>query len=191
MLVFVAVMLFWTFSARKYRGDGILTDNGLLSTYTRYQIHFHQVSLAKPGEYKFVCEGLPSVPLTFELEMADMHKHDEEQRAFLRQHPNQKWPGTGEKDRYEDIKRNRTLVEFRLSTDGETVCSNSGSLKDSWILGWTPSSNSGSFWQSNCLDIQFNPNRRYRLALTIKEVDADALPVMVVPKLSGGGMELP
>jgi hypothetical protein len=188
MLILVAVML-WAFTAPKYSGDGILTDRGFWAYCPRYEIRFPQISLAKPGEYSFVSEGLPSVPLTFALEMADKHKREEEVNGFLRQHPNREWPGTDEKDRYEEIKRSRTSIEVTFSRDGQTIASNSGSVKDSWTLQWVPAINSGSLYHPNCQDIEFNPYRSYSLTIVIRDVDGDALPLIVVPVLYGGGIE--
>jgi hypothetical protein len=190
LLIVVAVIL-WNFTARRYSGDGTFADKGFWALRPRYEIRFPEISLAKPGEYRFVSEGLPSVPLTFELEMADRHKYDEEMSAFFRQNPNKKWPGAGEKDRYEDIKRSRTWIEVTFSADGQIIASNAGSVKDAWILEWEPAINSGGLWHPQCRDIQFNPNRRYTLTLSIRDVDADAPHLNIVPMLMGGGNELP
>jgi hypothetical protein len=189
MVVLLTLTLVLTFGGRKYKGDGTFTDNGILSPVPRYVIRFPQISLEKPGKHIFVCEGLPTVPLSFALEISDLHKHDDEQRAFFQQHPNQKWPGTSEKDKYEEIKKIRTRVELSISTGGQTACNISGSMRDSWTLAWAPAVNSGFFWHPAGQDMKFSPNRSYTVSLTIEDVDA--APLLVVPTLSGGGMELP
>lgn len=190
-MIFIATMACSTATTSKYSGDGVFTDRGIGANRPRYEIQFPEISLAKPGEYVFESEGLPPVPLTFALELADLHKHEDEMRASFRENPNEKWAVAAGKDRYEETKRIQTWIEVRFSTDGRLVASNAGSIKNSWTLQWTPAQNSGSLWHPNCRDIQFKRNRPTIIRIQVKNVDADALPIAVVPVLSGGGVEFP
>ena len=82
-----------------------------------------------------------------------------------------------------------TAVSVRIAdVHGRTVCSASGPLKD-WVL--TGSVQYAGYWHRNCRDVRFHEGMSYTMTLTVGRESPDSAPLTIVPRLQGGGNELP
>ncbi|GAC1682635.1 MAG: hypothetical protein PVS2B2_21710 [Candidatus Acidiferrum sp.] len=57
-----------------------------------------------------------------------------------------------------------------------------------WILTW---SGAASYWHYQCNSVQVQSNRTYDLAIRVTDVGAGIEKVIVTPRFTGGGNELP
>ncbi len=159
------LMLLWPYNIRSFRGDGGIQDTGFWS-YPRYHIRFSEVRLDKNGEFGFACDGLPPVPMSFQLSLRGDHEYDA-------------------------LKQLETHVEFRMTDDqGTEICRASGPLKE-WVLRWGGSQDIGGFWQPTAREFQVKRTRSYKLKLSIKDAAPDSPVILARPILEGGGNELP
>jgi hypothetical protein len=191
MVALVAIFL-WPYDIRELEGDATIDDTGFWS-YPRYHVRFPAVSLSEPGEHVFTVSGLPSVQLTFILNLADLQNKEEESREFLRTHPNEKFEIHHEtpdqwRTIHERFQKIDTIVEFTWSSKGEIMVAGAGPLK-SWKLSWVPAYDSGGYWHSKGRELNFRRNKVYQLKLKVTNVDVHAPPLLVVPTLEGGGFE--
>jgi hypothetical protein len=195
VIIAVGAIYFWPYDTRELQGDATIEDTGFWS-YPRFHVRFPAVSLSEPGEHVFTVRGLPPVPLSFILNLADLQEKENEARDFLRSHPNSKFavhqnqnPEQSEAI-YEKFRKVDTVVEFTWSCDGEIIVTAIDPLK-SWKLEWTPAYQSGGYWHPKGLEVSFGRRNAYQLKLKVRNVDVHAPPLLVAPTLRGGGNELP
>jgi hypothetical protein len=101
--------------------------------------------------------------------------------------------------------RTAHYLEMR-DESGNLICSASGRLSESlhgtgvkdahgrwtdnhWILGY--SATDGNFWNAACTDIKMDHRRLYVLTVKLDQIDPRTPDQMLVPKIQGGGNELP
>jgi hypothetical protein len=99
-----------------------------------------------------------------------------------------------------------TFVEEVLDESGTVICSASGRLSDSprgtsvkgaqgrwtdnhWILEHCATD--GDFWNAACTGIKMDHRRSYVLTVKLDQIDPRTPYQMLVPKIEGGGNELP
>jgi hypothetical protein len=173
----------------RLEGDATITDHGFWS-YPRYEIRFPSLSLKSLGTHTYVCKGLPPETLRLMLQMPDKQTKEQEAAEFLRRHPNSKYAAEAyDKQKYETIGSNRTVVRFSLDVDGKSDLWMAERLCD-WKLMWIPAYNSGAFWHPDA-EFASSPKASYKLIFVISQVDPSGIPEEVVPVLQGGGNELP
>ena len=157
--------------AYSFDGDAQLTDYGLGSTRPRYVITFPQVVLSQDGKYEFHCKGLPWETLTFSLRVLDQ---------------------LSKEDALRDVAD--ACVGFRLvDSNSNTCCTVKRPLKQ-WILaGRLDEPIEGLFfWTFETRDLKFRPDLVYTFTITVEDVPTNPTkPIQLVPRLSGGGIELP
>jgi hypothetical protein len=185
--LFLIAFLALRYDPSQLQGDARITDAGLWS-HPRYEVRFPRVSLKTTGTYAFVCKGLPPEKMTFMLEMPDRKRKWEEVREFFRRNPNGTYSEPYDRQKFEALLRNRTVVELTLIGNDQTIFSVAAPLHE-WVLMWE-SGNTGGFWHPKAKDLNSSPRVNYKLIFIIKEVDPDGTLEEIVPLLQGGGIEV-
>ncbi len=146
-----------------------------------YRVVWAEIPLHKPGEYRYSFRGLPSEDnMNFSLEM----------------------PGRSNVDllskEWQQLVNLKTLIEVTLTdSSGRIVCKASATPggapfapgdTQKWVL---QGGGEVAYWHRNCLHFPTRYKSSYTLAIRIKDPDPRTPKALRIPKLEGGGMELP
>jgi len=155
-----------------YTGDGVFTDSGLLSLYPRYRVAFDAVSLTGQSRHVLRFSGVPSVQMTFSLEViANEANHAPEART-------------------KDPREQGTELRVRIETDSAVLVAQAhGSINDYWVLA--QSSNRQVLWHPNLRDLRFSRDLAYTIVIELAKAETGTQLLTVRPALEGGGNELP
>jgi hypothetical protein len=166
----------------QFRGGVEIQDFGLFS-YPRYRAILGRLPLSQSRDYNFKVHGLPPGPLDFTLQLDDFRENDRPLIASL-----------------------STSIAVSINDDsGKAVCSASGSLSDYaangnrdgiWVLKGgispLPSPLRTELWNTDCLNLPISRFHAYNVAVKVTGEDQHSpVRIMLVPTLSGGGIELP
>jgi hypothetical protein len=170
--VFLCLIAWSPWNARRYKGDGKFSDGGFFS-YPRYVVRFPDMPLYEPGEYRFRFQGLPSEEMTLLLYVKGSSGSEEERNRLTKL---------------------SAVIDAKLTdSHGRDVCHASGRPKNSnedgiWVLR---SGGDAAFWHWQCRDVQFRSAESYSLLIHVIGPDQTANGVVVTPMFQGGGLELP
>jgi len=169
-LVFSACSAWRSF---RYHGDGQISDGGFFSN-PRYVVTFSDISLNEVGESRFHFRGLPNEEMTLIL--------------YVKNRPVNTW-----EDR-EPLERLKTTIEAILTDDqGKEVCHasgqpGSGNRDGMWVL---MSGGEAGYWHWRCDHVRMHSDVSYTLMIRVTNADAKNERVVVIPRLIGGGLDLP
>lgn len=178
-LVIVALLTLGAWSpwvSLRYHGDGQFSDRGFFS-YPRYLVTFSDIQLSQTGEHRFHFRGLPNEEMTLMLLVKDRRVDT--------------WADSA------PLANLQVTIEAVLTDDrGHVACRASGrpappSKGDEdriWVLTW---GGTAAYWHHQCNFVQVRPNRAYDLAIRVSDVGRGVENVVVTPKITGGGLELP
>lgn len=160
------------YSAKSFRGDGKIEDNGLWTT-PRYVISLPEIPLNRPGKYTYSVRGLPRELLNFGLRVA---WHSETENLSASQ------------SRLRNL-TSSAKVNIRITDErGNVLCEHSEPLSQ-WGPSVTP--DNATYSDATCTNIQFRSNGQYRVVIRVDCPEKRATKVMAKPVLEGGGIELP
>lgn len=169
----ILCLIAWSpWNSWRYRGDAKFSDGGFFA-YPRYVLTFSEMPLYKDGEYQFRFKGVPSEEMTLMLYV----KGSDGRMA--------------ERPRLTNLPA--SIDAALTDTHGKHVCRASGRPKDSnedgiWVL---MSGAEAAYWHWQCNDILMRSNESYNLVIRVSSAGQAAEKVVVIPKLQGGGLELP
>jgi hypothetical protein len=172
------------YSKRSFKGPATVTDTGVFSYYRYHFLFRPKLSLRQEGEQTYRFRGVPSDEMTvsFAVDPFDSSQVDL-------------------------LKSLTTVLSAEMRDEnGNLICSASGHLSESlggtsikdehgrwtdshWIL--SHSATDGKFWNASCTDIKMNHRRSYILTVRLDRIDPRTPDQMLVPKIEGGGDELP
>ena len=157
----------------RYHGDGKFSDRGFFS-YPRYLVTFSDIQLSQTGEHHFHFRGLPNEEMTLALLVEDRRVDTWADTAPLANLP--------------------VTIEVVLTDDkGYVACRAYGRPAPSnvdgvWVLTW---GGAAAYWHHQCNFVRVHPNRIYDLAIRVKDIGPSVEKVVVTPRLTAGGIELP
>ena len=180
----IIAVLLWvaSYHPSEFRGGLEIHDSGLFS-YPRYRAVLGRLPLFQSREYSFKVRGLPPGPLDFALQLDDFEEAERPLVASL-----------------------STSIAVSLNDDsGKTICSARGSLSDYaakgnsegiWVLrgGVTPLPTPlrTELWNTRCLNLPISRVRAYDMVVRVTDADPRTpTKIVLLPTLSGGGIELP
>jgi hypothetical protein len=175
---FIAIALLilgaWSpWNSLRYRGDGEFSDRGFFR-YPRYLVTFGDIQLNQTGEHHFHFRGLPNEEMDLSLIVKDRRVDTWADTTPLTNLP--------------------VTIEAILTDDrGSVACRAYGRPAPSnvdgvWVLTW---GGSAAYWHHQCNLVRVHPNRMYDLAIRVTDTGPSVEKVVVRPKLTGGGLELP
>jgi hypothetical protein len=172
------------YSKRRFKGPAALADTGVFSYY-RYHLLLHpKLPLRQKSDQRYEFRGVPTDEMTLSFAVVPF---DSAQVDLL--------------------KSLTTVLSAEMRDEnGNLICSASGALSESlrgtsvkdehgrwtdshWVLGL--SATDGNFWNAACTDIKMDHHRSYVLTVKLDQIDPRTPDQMLVPKLEGGGNELP
>ncbi|MBN1395454.1 MAG: hypothetical protein JW959_10560, partial [Pirellulales bacterium] len=172
--MYVAIVQFWPYSEKNYRGDGVISDSGFWS-YPRYHIRFSEVSLTAPSQHCFKSAGLPPALLTLTLNL--VYKGNNNNPSELAT--------------YDELNKLATCVSVTIiDENGDIAYAASGPLRD-WVLSWMSAACIGAYWHPDLRDMKLGSKKTYVLKIAVTEIGEDSAAIAVVPIIEGGGNELP
>jgi hypothetical protein len=168
------ILFAWSpWNSLRYHGDGKFSDRGFFS-YPRYLVTFSDIQLSQTGEHHFHFRGLPNEEMTLALLVEDRRVDTWADTAPLANLP--------------------VTIEVVLTDDkGYVACRAYGRPAPSnvdgvWVLTW---GGAAAYWHHQCNFVRVHPNRIYDLAIRVKDIGPSVEKVVVTPRLTAGGIELP
>ncbi len=171
LLSLLSASFFLSYHTSEFTGDGIIAYFGPFRP--SYRVDMPSITLDEPGEHRYSFRGLPKEDdMNFLLEVVGKTHENEPELVNL-----------------------TTVIEVSLiDGKGKAICNASGmphreQYPNSWVLG---GSGGGVEWyHGNCLHFETVRGESYVLIVRIKNVDPRSPKVTLIPRLEGGGMELP
>lgn len=166
---------------RSFQGPATVTDTGVFSYYRYHFLFYPKLPLRQKGYQTYQFRGVPTDEMTVFFAVVPF---DSSQTGLL--------------------KSLTTVLSAEMRDEnGNLICSASGPLSESlrgtsvkdehgrwsdshWILG-----PDGNFWNAACTDMKMNHRHSYILTVKLDQIDAHTPDQMLVPKIEGGGNELP
>lgn len=153
------------YNTSKFSGDGRIADHGLWS-YPRWIVTFPEISLSDEKATRLSCRGLPPAEMTFSLEISSAVS--EKCLASL-----------------------ATQLEVAISDgSGRTV----GRVKApicEWIISHVPATGIKSLWRPEFRVLSTFTTGIYTIEIHVMSIDVECGQSRAIPKLAGGGNELP
>lgn len=172
------------YTKSSFKGPATVTNTGMFS-YPRYHFLFSpKLPLRLKGDQTYQFRGVPTDEMTLSFAVVPF---DVSQVDLL--------------------KSLTTMLSVEIRDEsGNLVCSASGRLSESlhgtsvqdahgrwtdshWILEY--SATDGNFWSAACTDIKMDHRRSYLLTVKLDQIDPRTPDRMLMPKIEGGGNELP
>jgi hypothetical protein len=173
------------YAKRTFKGPATVVDTGVFSYYRYHFLFYPKLPLRQKGDQTYQFHGVPTDEMTLSFAVVPF---DPSQLDLL--------------------KSLTTVLSAEVRDEkGNLICSASGplagslrgtSVKDEhgrstdshWILGHGPTD--GNFWNAACTDIKMDHRRSYVLTVKLDQIDPRTPDQeMLVPKIEGGGNELP
>jgi hypothetical protein len=172
------------YSKRSFKGSATVTDTGVFSYYRYHFLFYPRLALRQKGDQTYQFRGMPTAEMTVSFAVVPF---DSSQVDLL--------------------KSLKTVLSAEMRDEnGNLICSASGPLSESlrgtsvkdehgkwtdshWILGH--SGTDGNFWNAACTGIKMNRRRSYVLKVKLDQIDPRTPDQMLLPKIEGGGIELP
>jgi hypothetical protein len=158
----------------RYHGDGKFSDGGFFG-HPRFVVSFPDLSLNETSRHQYNFRGLPNEEMTLVLHVVDRPVRTSEDRIPL--------------------ERLKTTIEARLTDDhGKEVCHGlggpgPGSSDGIWVL--RERGDESAYWHWQCAHIQVYPNLPDILTIQVTAPELKDEKIVVIPKLEGGGLDLP
>jgi hypothetical protein len=166
---------------RSFKGPATVTDTGVFSYYRYHFLFDPKLPLRQTGDQTYSFRGVPTDEMTLSFAVEPFN-------------PSQ----------MEILKSLTTVLSAELHDDaGNLVCSSSGPLSEAlhgesvkdehgqWTVSHWGLAGEGYFWNGACTDIKLHHRRSYVLRVKLDQIDPRTPDQMLVPKLEGGGNELP
>jgi len=172
------------YAKRSFTGPATVTDTGMFSYY-RYRFLFSpKLPLRQKGDQTYQFRGMPIDEMTLSFAVVPF-----------------------EASQVDLLKSLTTVLSAEMRDEnGRLACLASGPLSESlrgtsiqdengrwtsrhWVL--ENSATGGAFWSAACTDIKMDHRRSYVLTVKLDQIDPRTPEQMLVPKIEGGGIELP
>jgi hypothetical protein len=173
LIVFVTIGAWSPWNSLRYHGDGQFSDRGFFR-FPRYLVTFSDIQLNEAGEHHFHFRGLPDEEMSLVLLVKGKRVDTRADTAPLTSLP--------------------ATIEAVLTDDkGHVICRAYGRPAPSnedgnWVLTW---GGAAAYWHHQFNFVQVHPNRIYDLMIRVTDVGQGIEKVVVTPRLTGGGLELP
>jgi hypothetical protein len=172
------------YAKRSFKGPATVTDTGVFSYYRYHFLFYPKLLLRQEGDQTYQFRGVPTDEMTLSFAVIPF---DSSQVDLL--------------------KSLTTVLSAEMRDErGNLICSASGPLSESlrgtsvkdehgrwtdshWVLGH--SATDGNFWNAACTDIKMDHRRSYVLTVKLDQIDPRTPDQVLVPKIEGGGNELP
>jgi len=172
------------YAKRSFTGPATVTDTGMFSYYRYHFLFSPKLPLRQKADQTYQFRGVPTDEMTLSFAVVPF---DVSQVDLL--------------------KSLTTVLSVEMRDEsGNLICSATGRLSESlhgtsvkdqhgrwtdnhWVLGY--SAMDGNFWNAACTDIKMDHRRSYVLTVKLDQIDPRTPDQMLVPKIEGGGNELP
>lgn len=172
------------YARRSFKGPATESDTGMFSYYRYHFLFSPKLPLRQKGDQTYQFRGVPTDEMTLSFAVVPF---DVSQVDLLRSLT--------------------TVLSVEMRDEsGNLICSATGRLSESlhgtsvrdshgrwtdnhWVLGY--SAMDGNFWNAACADIKMDHRRSYLLTVKLDQIDPHSPDRMLVPKIEGGGNELP
>jgi hypothetical protein len=167
-----------------FKGPATVTDTGVFSYYRYHFLFYPEMPLRQKGDQTFRFRGVPT---------------DEMSLSFALGPINSSQVGL--------LKSLTTILSAEIRDEnGNLICSASGPLSESlrgtsikdehgkwtdnhWVLASGPPD--ADFWNAACTGIKMNHRGSYALKVKLDQIDPRTPDQLLVPRIEGGGNELP
>jgi len=179
-LLIGAAWLFWLSRTWGFEGDGRLSYLGPFRP--SYRLVLPAIPLDKSATYRYRFRGIPS-------------ENDMNLTLYI---VGKGYVAYDSKD-WQELENLKTVIEVTIMDGAGIVCSASATPggrpyppgdTQLWVLTGGRFSEPG-YWHKNCIHFKTVRRQAYNLVIRIKDVDPRSPKVALVPKLEGGGGELP
>jgi hypothetical protein len=172
------------YAKRSFKGPATVTDTGMFS-YPRYHFLFSpKLPLRLKGDQTYQYRGVPTDEMTLSFAVVPFDVSQVHLLTSL-----------------------TTVLSVEMRDEGgNLICLASGRLSESlhgtsvkdthgrwtdnhWILEY--SATNGNFWNAACTDIKMDHRRSYVLTVKLDQIDPRTPDQVLIPKIEGGGNELP
>lgn len=167
--------IFWSSRTWQFQGDGRLTYLGPFRP--SYELKLSAIPISKPGVYQYKFRGFPSeddVNFSLNVDGATREQRPELDKLEIRIEASLTGQGNGEVCR-----------AWGVPGGAPWAADQTGK----WMLETGP--NDASYWHPNCSHFRTKRKEPYTLVVKIADVDAKALPRLLISTIEGGGSELP
>jgi hypothetical protein len=172
------------YSKKSFKGPAAVTDTGAFSYYRYHFLFYPKLPLRQKGDQTYQFRGVPTDEMAVSFAIVPFD--------------------SSQVDLLESL---TTVLSAEMRDEnGNLICSASGPLSESlrgtsvkdkhgkwtdshWILGHNGTY--GSFWSAACTDIRMEHRRSYVLKVKLDQIDPRAPDQMLLPRIEGGGIELP
>jgi hypothetical protein len=172
------------YAKSSFKGPATVTDTGMFSYYRYHFLFSPKLPLRQKSYQKYQFRGVPTDEMTLSFAVVPF---DVSQVDLL--------------------KSLTTVLSVEMRDEGgNLICSATGRLSESlhgtsvkdahgrwtdshWILEY--SATNSNFWNAACTDIKMDHRRSYLLTVKLDQIDPRTPDQMLVPKIEGGGNELP
>jgi hypothetical protein len=174
------VWLFWLSRTWGFEGDGTLSYLGPFRP--SYRLTLPAIPFDKSATYQYRFLGIPS-------------ENDMNLTLYI---VGKGYVAYDSKD-WQELENLKTVIEVTIMDGTGIICSASATPGGTswpagntqlWVLTGGRFSEPG-YWHKNCLHFGTSRKNSYNLTIRIKDVDPRSQKVVLVPKLEGGGSELP
>lgn len=174
------------YSKRSFKGSATVTDTGVSSYYRYHFLFYPKLELRQKGDQTYQFRGVPTDEMTLSFAVV---------------------PFDSSRSGVALLESLTTVLSAEMRDEkGKLICSASGPLSESlrgtsvkdehgkwtdshWILA--RGARDGNFWSAACTDIKMERRRSYVLKVKLDQIDPRTPDQMLLPRIEGGGIELP